>query len=438
MIAPTTRAVVAFGVGLPVALVPALVDESLWRLWPAALAVYLVAIGLDALLTLPRARLLCRMESPPTLYLGDPDPLVLVFGVQAWPRAVEVEVRPELSALFRSEGSRRVVVEAGRETRLELPLSPLRRGLGRVEAYWVAFSGPLGLIRRTERRALDLSIAVVPDVRAVRAAAVRLFRSEDYLSGLKVVHHLGDGSEFEQLREFVPGLDHRTMSWKHSARYRKLICIEHRAERNHQIVLALDTGHLMGEPLDGLPKLDHAINAALLLAFYGLRSGDRVGLFAFDDKIRTFVEPAAGVHAFGRLQQHTASLEYSDEETNFTLGLTTLSMRLKRRTLIIVLTDFVDTTTALLMAENLQRLGRRHLVVFASLCDPELVGHIRQDPGDLLAMHRAVVADDLLRDREKVLRTLTRAGIMALDVAPQQLSTQLINRYLEIKRREML
>ncbi len=442
MIAPTPRAVLALGLGFPCALLPALLDARWGAVWPAFLLVYAAALLVDAIAALPPGRLRHELAGPATLYLGDPDAWSLTLtvsgarGVRA--RGTPVRALLEHTEPFPPDEARTLTVSPDAPATAAVNLAPRRRGTGRLEALWLTWTGPLGLVRRTERRPLEDAIAVVPNVRAVRAAAVRLFRSQEYLSGTKVVHHIGDGSEFEHLRDFVPGLDHRTMNWKHSARDRKLICTEHRAERNHQIVLALDTGRLMGEPLGGIPKLDHAINAALLLAYYSLRAGDRVGLFAFDDEVRLFAPPAAGVHAFGRLQHHTAALAYGPHETNFTLGLTTLATRLKRRSLIIVITDFVDTTTALLMAENLQRLGRRHLVLFASLQDPLLLRWIRAEPGELPTLHRAVVADDLLRERETVVRTLQRAGILVLDTAPEGLSTGLLNRYLEIRRRELV
>jgi uncharacterized protein (DUF58 family) len=97
---------------------------------------------------------------------------------------------------------------------------------------------------------------------------LRMFSDHSFMTGLKVERFLGDGSEFEALREFVPGLDHRAIDWKASARHRKLLCQEFRAERNHQVVLAVDGGQLMAEPVGGVPKLDHAINAAILLGWF--------------------------------------------------------------------------------------------------------------------------------------------------------------------------
>ena len=236
----------------------------------------------------------------------------------------------------------------------------------------------------------------------------------------------------------MPGLDPRAIDWKASARHRKLLCQEFRAERNHQVILALDTGHLMSEPLGGIPKLDHAVNAGLLLAYFCLRTGDRVGLYGFDETVRCFGEPAGGMAAFPRLQRLTAELDYHRSETNFTLGLSDLSTRLRRRSLVILLTDFVDTISAELMVDNVQRLSRRHLVVFVTLRDPTLEAIAAAPPVTLEALHRAVVAGDFVREREVVLQRLRRLGVHCLDVPPARVSMHLVNRYLDIKRRELV
>jgi uncharacterized protein (DUF58 family) len=131
-------------------------------------------------------------------------------------------------------------------------------------------------------------------------------------------------------------------------------------------------------------------------------------------------------------------IEYSENETNFTLGLTTLAQRLSRRSLVVVLTDFVDTITTELMIENLDRLAARHLIVFVALRDPGLGRIAAGAPADRLALNRAVVAGDLLRDREVVIQQLRRRGIRPIDAEPAEISTRLINAYLQIKRQERI
>src|SRR5205814_2199952 len=197
----------------------------------------------------------------------------------------------------------------------------------------------------------------------------------------------------------VPGLDHRAIDWKSSARHRKLLCQEFRAERNHQVVVAVDAGQLMAEPVAGVPKLDHAINAAILLGWFCLRTGDRVGLLGFDERVRTWSEPAGGMHTFHRLQAMSAEIDYRRVETNFTLTMAELSTRLKRRSLVVLFTDFLDTVTAELMIENVTRLARRHLVLFAALDDPSLGTRSHARPRALATLHQPVGGRDCARER---------------------------------------
>jgi len=213
---------------------------------------------------------------------------------------------------------------------------------------------------------------------------------------------------------------------------------EFRAERNHQIILAFDTGYLMREPLAGIPKIDHAINAGLLLGYASLRSGDRVGLFGFDAKPRRYVTPVGGPQQFARLQRLAAELDYAAEETNFTLGLADLTARLSRRSLIVLMTEFVDTVTAELMVENVARLSGRHLVLFVSLQDPDLDATIDAPPHSFAGVARSVVADELRRDRLIVFERLRRLGVQCLEAAHGNIGVDLINRYLAIKQRESI
>ncbi|HEX5137198.1 MAG TPA: DUF58 domain-containing protein [Planctomycetota bacterium] len=433
---PSLRCVLLFAAGVPVALLAALVGRGLWTLWASCFALSLLLCAFDAVFGVARRRVRADVAAPETLYIGDREPLAVTIRV-ADRAPPPIEVLADLSANLAPQPPARLR-PAGAEARHEIPLVPLRRGKARVHTLWLRWTGPLGLVRRTLRHRCEIDVPVIPNVKAVRHAALRFFSAREFLSGQKVERYVGDGSEFESLREYVAGLDHRALNWKASARHRKLLCEEFRAERNHQVVLALDTGHLMGQPLAGIPKLDHAINAGLLLSYVCLRTGDRVGWFTFDAQVRSYTEPAGGTAAFRRLQQQTSAAAYSTAETNFTLALTDLSVRLRRRSLIVLLTDFTDTITAELMIDNLARLSRRHLVLFVTLRDPELVEMAHARPAALDVLHRAVVAADFVRERDRVLRKLARLGVHTIDVPPQRVTTDLLNRYLEVKRREMV
>jgi uncharacterized protein (DUF58 family) len=281
------------------------------------------------------------------------------------------------------------------------------------------------------------TIAVLANVRGVQSAALQFYSNEAVL-GLKVQREKGIGTEFEALAEFAPGMDSRFIDWKHSARHRKLLAREFGVERNHQIVMGFDTGYLMREPVDGLAKLDHAINAGLLLAWISLRGGDLVGIYGFDAVIRHYLRPIRTLAAFPRIQEAVAKLDYRSEETNFTLALAELNIRLRRRALVILFTDFVDTVTAELLIESLQRVANRHVVLFVTLRDSVLSNLTDRSPESFDDVADAVIAYDLLRDRKIVLERLERLGIHCLDVSTATLPAGLINRYLAIKQRGLI
>jgi uncharacterized protein (DUF58 family) len=433
---PTRRAILLAALGLPIALLPVAVNGRLWPFWPAYLGLLALALGVDLLGAPSRKAVAASVEMPGTLYIGEEEEAVLTVKVPTSRRA-PVAVAIDLSDRLVPQPPLRGRVSGG-AVRLPFRLVPLRRGRIVVERAWVRSPGPLGLLATVAVVDLKRQAPVVPNIRPVKTVAMRLLSDRELRSGLRIERYKGDGTELDSLKEHAPGDDHRTIDWKASARHRKLVSRQFRAERNHQVLIAIDTGRLMCEPLAGIPKVDHAVNAALLLAYISLRAGDRVGLASFDARPGLFVEPRGGLRGFDVLSQMAAQVDYAEGETNFTLGLTSLGQRLSRRSLIVVLTDFVDTISAELMVENLDRLSRRHLVVFVALQDPGLAATADGAPTGLLELNRSVVAGGLLRDREVVLRRLRRMGIYPIDAAPAAVTPRLINAYLDIKRRERI
>ncbi|MBV8750988.1 MAG: DUF58 domain-containing protein [Candidatus Eremiobacteraeota bacterium] len=436
MMRPTRRAVLVFAALLPLPWLLVVVAPALWTFAFDASALMLVVFATDAALAYPRRRLQLDLRTPEAAFVGVAMHATLALDAAGGRRPNAFEVMLDLGGEADPSLAHNPFA-VGASAPADVEIVPRRRGLARIDAAWVRWRGPLGFVQQTRRFALDRVTRVFPSVHASRPAAFDLlFR--DALLGSKVQPHSGEGSEFESLREHASGMDVRFVDWKHSARHRKLLSKEFRAERNHPVVLAFDTGHLMREPLDGLARLDHAINAGLLLAWLALRSGDLVGAYGFDARPGAFVTPARGTHRFRHLQQVSADLTYGTDETNFTLGLAALSARLDRRSLIVLFTDFVDTVTAELLVENVQRLTRRHLVVFVALTDPLPSRILGAPPDAVRQMARAVVAYDVLRDRSIVFERLTRMGIHCLDVPSARLSASLLNTYIRIKQRGLL
>ena len=433
---PSPFGIRALALGILIALLPAFGLRQAWPMVPLLWGGFGLAFGIDALLSPRRRELSWELFTPDVLYIGRRDSMTLsvtLAGERWLPAEVALELSRDLEDQPNVEGA--LSAEA---YEFEWPLVPRRRGAVDVEWATIKYRSPFGLWEWLVDAPLECEIEVLPDLPTVQATALRFFSDPTYRAGLKIERYRGDGTEFESLKEFAQGDDQRAIDWKASARHRNLMTRHFRAERNHQICLALDTGHLMSEPIGGVPKLDHALNAALLLAYIGLASGDRVGLFSFDSRIGPSLPPMGGVSSMAALKQLSSRIEYSNDETNFTLGLSTLSQQLQRRSLIILLTDFVDTVTAELMMENIGRIGQRHLIVFVSLRDPFLTEQLDLAPASVEDLNRAVVARDFLRGREVVHNRLRQAGVYPLDVEPARVGPELINRYLDIKRRERI
>ena len=274
----------------------------------------------------------------------------------------------------------------------------------------------------------------VTDVHACQARKpLRLFERGSDTGSVQASR--GRGSEFHALTGFQSGPDRRAIDWKQSARHGALMVKEFQVEQNQHIADALDTGRLMSEPLVGQPRLDRALQAALLLAFVGLKLGDRVGLFAFDERPRLSSGTLAGSASFKQLQRLAAGLDYSTAERTSHLGLTQLSGQLEHRSIVVIFTDFSDATSAELMLENVARLLRRHLVLFVVFRDEELETMLHKEPGSPEDVTRAVIADSLLREKDVVLNRLQRMGVDIVDVPVEQIGSGLVGAYLAVKNR---
>ncbi|MEP0954515.1 MAG: DUF58 domain-containing protein [Paracoccaceae bacterium] len=320
---------------------------------------------------------------------------------------------------------------------VDVTIHAKRRGIWALKHVWLFWSSRMGLFEFVPKLALDAEFRVVPNIRAVQSGALTTTVLST-LFGSKENRAIGDGSEFHQLRDFVPGMDVKSIDWKRSARKRALVGKELRAERNHHVILAIDNGFLMREKIGGLPKIDHAVTAALALAWAAAIGGDLVGHYAYDVRPRSFAKPEPGRGAFVRLRSWAAELEYVSRETNHTLALTELNARTPKRSLIVIFTDFVDTTSAELMIENIGILAKRHLIIFIAIRDPEVESILDDPPNNLSGVATLVAANQSIAERRLVLERLTRLGVTVIDAKPTQVTARLVSAYLDIKDRELI
>lgn len=436
LIYPARRLVVLCAAGAIPALLIAAFLPSLWLIGPAWVIAVVGLAFIDAAFGAGRHRLDVTVEAPAAVGVGgDPKAAEAHLRFHGRTAPSRVEAALETNERFEPQPSRGFALIEDRRGRAEFELRPLRRGEGRLERLWLRWRGPMGLVWKQRVEPLDRPVAITPAIERVKEDAARLF-SRHAPIGQKMQLEIGEGSEFHALQEFRPGHDRRAIDWKRSATHGKLLAREYRVERNHPLILCLDAGRTMSEPVAGQPRIDRALTAALTLAYAGLKLGDRVGLFAFDAKPRLSSGQVSGVQAFPLLQRLAAKVDYSVEEANYTLALTELSGELQRRSLVVMFTEVADLTQAELMLENVGRLVKKHVVLFVSFRDEELETMAATEPERTRDVSRAVVAASLLRHREAVLNRLRRMGVEVVDAPADRVRPSLLNAYLDIKRRE--
>ncbi|RPF72791.1 DUF58 domain-containing protein [Aurantiacibacter spongiae] len=436
-IVPTARTLVLLTLLAPVAVVIAATAPGAWTVAPAATLTVLLVAMIDGWLAGGLSRF--DFHAPPDAEVG-----------QAAQLRVEVELagagpaHPEASIGFDPR-----LGEHGKLTFPLLPTDvpgrfagsapavPLRRGTGELTDLWLRWPGPLRLAARQRHVALDAAIRVWPDLSPVRSPVLQHFLRDSQF-GTVARRIRGEGTQFEALSEYEPGMDRRRIDWKASARHTALYARENEAERDNQIVFAFDCGQAMCEPVDGLPRIDRAVSAALTAAYVALKGGDRVALFGFAQQPRLMTPFVTDTRAFHRLQSAAADLDYSVGEPNFTLALATLAARLQRRSLIVLFSDFSDPTSAELMVESVERLVRHHLVIFVTFTDTELDELADVDPDTMTDIAVAVSADSLARQRSIVLQRLQRLGVAVIEAAHDRIGYQVIDRYLQTRAAEAI
>jgi len=434
MIYPTRRAIYLLLGGAPVALALGLIRPELWLVAPGWIALILACLLLDAVAGANPRHLALDARFPHQVGVGDPFDMTLSATGRAVPHRAEIALALDERIAPGGRLAADMSAAGGADTLVRtLSLSASRRGQAMIEALWVRWAGPLGLVWKQRRFAIDRAIGVVPSLRAVTEEGSRLFQRNSWF-GLRQQQLRGEGSEFEALAEYQPGMDRRAIDWNASARHVKLLAKEYRVERDNRVVLAIDGGRTMAEPVGGMPRVDRAVSAALLLAYVGLKLGDRISLFSFAAKPQALTPAYMHTQDFPALQRAASLIDYAHVESNFTLALTTLSAQLTRRSLIILFTEFTDATSADLIIRAAGRLVKKHRLLFVVIKDEEVESEERRRPESAADVTRSNVAAAMLRDRQLVIARLQRLGADVIEVPADAMGAGAVEAYLGVKR----
>ena len=393
----------------------------------------------------PGALTFARTEDLAAVRLGESVETVVVVsnGGSRRVRGVLRDAWPPSCAA--TPGSAALDVPPGERRRVRTTLTPVRRGEHAAARVTVRAWGPLGLAARQASIAAGGRVRVLPAFASRRHLPARLARLRE-LDGRRAVQVRGAGTEFDSLREYVDGDDVRSIDWRASARSAgatgptgSLVVRTWRPERDRHVLVVLDTGRtaagLVGTGDAAIPRLDAALDAALLLAALASRGGDRVDLLAHDRVARASVFGARD--PLPAMTTALSGVEAALVETDMRALVATVLRRASRRSLVVLLTGLDDAGLAEGLEPVLSPLLHRHTVLVAGVADPA-VAAMAAARGDAEAVYGAAAAGVALAERREVAARLARRGVEVLDAAPDDLAPALADRYLALKARGRL
>ncbi len=315
----------------------------------------------------------------------------------------------------------------------------LRRGVHRLRPVALRVLGRRQLVQRTLRYDDGVSIRVAPSLSAVRRYRLLALQRRLRELGVRNIRRRGEGTTFNNLREYVIGDDPRHVDWKASARRNRLIVREFTVEQGQTIVLAVDAGRLMTQLSGTFSRFEHALASATVLADVAVHSRDQVGLIVFDDRIRVFVPPMRGAAALTSIREALVGVQPTMTEPDYAAAFRTLAARHRRRSLIVLFTDVLDPRASRSVIALSASAAARHLPLVVALRNDQLVSAaVPTGEQSSRELYVTAAAEELLLAREDALTRMRRAGVSVVDVAPAEMTAAVVNRYLEIKARSSL
>jgi uncharacterized protein (DUF58 family) len=379
-----------------------------------------------------------RRAMPEPFSLGEPEDVAVVIqnraaaGLNARvadhaPGTLRPQPR-EVSGRFDANGLLKVAYRTYSPKRGAYKFGSVDLQVWRDDGWW----------RRQVRLPDPQEVAVFPNIVAIKRIQLSLRRGLRAMAGMRRARPPGASTAFAGLREYVRGDDVRRVSWTATARRDRPVVVEVEAERGQQVIVALDCGRLMTAPAGDLDKLDHAVNAALMLAWVAQAYGDRVGLMTFDDRVTGFLKPERGSTQLHRITEALYAIQPEYVEPDFGHAMTHLALHVGRRSMVVILTDVQDPEASRELVAHALRLAARHLVLVVAMSDPAVLS-ARDDPIDNTnRAYEWAAAEEFVASRRESFEMLRRGGVLGLDVVAGRLSPALVERYLELKERALL
>lgn len=356
-----------------------------------------------------------------------------------YPFPVHLSVIDEVPVIFQQRDiCFKLSLDSGQAKTIVYNLRPNYRGVYDFGMIRVFASTRLGLIERRLSCGKRQKIKVYPSYLMLHR--YELLAMSDNLTelGIKKIRRVGHQTEFEQIKEYVKGDDYRTINWKASARRHQLMVNVYQDERSQQIYNVIDKGRVMQQAFQGVTLLDYAINASLVLSYVAMRKDDKAGLVTFNEHFDTFVPASKQAGQMQTLLESLYAQETTFGETDFSALCVHLAKHVNKRSLLVLYTNFGSLGSMNRQLAYLQQLSRQHRLLVVFFEDADLKEYISKKPVDTEGYYRQVIAEKFAYEKRLIVTTLKQNGIYSVLTTPDKLSIDVLNKYLEMKSRQLI
>jgi len=312
-------------------------------------------------------------------------------------------------------------------------VTPPYRGDFTFGNIYVRLFGPFRFLTQQIRYSVEKHVKVYPNLLDMRRYEIGLKRERAIQPGQRIVRAHGRGTDFESLRDYFPDDEFRSVDWKASARRSRLVTRQYQQERSQNIMIAFDCGRIMGPVIDGLTRLDHSINAAMMLAHVAAIKGDKVGMIAFAEDVIKYSPPKPGKSQTLNLLSMTYNLQDASGDSDYYRAFPFLARKWTRRSLIVIFTELVDPESSKPLISQISSLTKKHLCMCVAMADPAVMQAAYSTPQTSDEAFRTAAARQVLQARKLAAAQLLRAGAIVVDVAPGQFTPAVVNEYLQVK-----
>ena len=370
---------------------------------------------------------------------GDDNP-VKVRLESSYPFDIHTEVVDEVPFIVQSRDVLfKARIRKQGDATISYALRPTQRGVYGFGHVRVFVSSPLGLVQRRFTCCEPQDVKVYPSYLMLRQYELLAMSNNLTEMGIKRIRRIGHNTDFEQIKDYVVGDDYRTINWRATARRHQLMVNVYQEERSQQVFSVIDKGRMMQQTFLEMTLLDYAINASLVLSYVAVNKQDKAGLITFSDQFETFVPASRQQGQMQTLQEALYAEHTAFGETDYSALLAGLSRHVTRRSLLILYTSFTSMAALRRQLSYLRQLALRHRLLVVFFEDEELRDFVQdthhQSSITTELTYQRVIAEKFAYEQRLIVHTLRQYGIQSLLTTPQNLSVDVINKYLEIKSR---